>query len=319
MYLKPLFAAVSLCILAGSALAETRSITDDLGRTIEVPADPQRVAVLHDRSLTTPLIELGVIPVGSHGRTTPDGKPFIRGSIILTGYDFDNSDIAYLGGRPVDIEAVAAVKPDLIITSTWQNTNLDQLSAIAPTVVVDKDKNGAFGVFPLLAKVTSTEDVLARLETRYQAQIKQIRRLIATEEITVNKFQAAKGGFYVLNTYFTLGKVLRDAGFRFPARIDAIPEGSPYEILSPESMQELDADVLFMSYRTDRNQTPQDALDAIEAIVPGWCDLMHACREGQLVILPRAEAISASYDALMALSMTVLAALSSNEIVKKPD
>ena len=318
MSLKPLFAAMSLCILAGTALAETRSVTDDLGRTIDVPADPQRIAVLHDKNLGTPLIELGVVPVGSHGRKTADGKPFIRGSITVTGYDFDNSDIAYLGGNPADIEAVAAVKPDLIITSTWQNTDVDQLSAIAPTVVVDTTKRGAIGVFPLLAEATSTEDVLARMETRYQAQIKQIRRLIPTEEITVSKLQGTKDGFYTMHTYSTLGKVLRDAGFSFPARIDAIPEGSA-ERLSPESLQELDADVIFMTYRTDKNQTPQDALDAVEALVPGWCELMHACREGQLVILPRAEATSASYDALMAMSMAVLATLSSNEIVKKPD
>ena len=44
-----------------------------------------------------------------------------------------------------------------------------------------------------------------------------------------------------------------------------------------------------------------------------------ACRVNQLVILPRAEATSASYDALMAMSMAVLATLSSNEIVRKAD
>ena len=318
MSFKRFFIVLGLCALTLPAGAETRSVTDDLGRMVEVPTDPQRIAVLHDKNLGTPLIELGVIPVGSHGRKTSDGKPFIRGSITVTGYDFDNSDIAYLGGNPADVEAVAAVSPDLIITSAWQNTDVDQLSAIAPTVVVDTGQRGTIGVFPLLAQATSTEDVLARMETRYQAQIEQIRRLIPTGEITVSKFQGIRDGLYVEHTYSTLGKVLRDAGFRFPERIDAIPAGTA-ETLSGESLQELDADVIFMTYRTDQKQTPQDALDAVEAIVPGWCDLMHACREGQLVILPRAEATSASYDALMAMSMAVLATLSSNEIVRKAD
>ena len=319
MSLKPLFAAMSLCILAGSALAETRSVTDDLGRAVEVPADPQRIVVLHDTVLATPLIELGMIPVGSTGRKAADGRTFMRGSITVTGYDFDNSDIVYLGSRPIDIEAIAAIKPDLIITLVWRE-GVDQLSALAPTLVVDPAlRRDTIGIFPLLAQATSTEDVLARLETRYQAQIEQIRRLIPTEEITVSKLLGSEEGLHAWHSYGTLGKVLRDAGFRFPDIIETIPEDAGETLFSAESLQEFDADVIFMTYRTDQNQTPQDAIDAVEALVPGWCELMHACREGQLVILPRAEAISGSYDALMALSMTVLTALSSNEIVKKPD
>ena len=312
-----LYLTLAALVAATPALAETRSVTDDLGRTIEVPADPQKIAVLHDKNLGTPLIELGVIPVGSHGRETADGKPFIRGSITVTGYDFDNSEIAYLGGNPADVEAVALAAPDLIITSTWQNADVDQLSAIAPTVVVDTTARGTIGVFPLLAEATSTEDVLARMETRYQAQIAQIKRLVATGDITVSKLQGVDDGFFVQHTYSALGKVLRDAGFQFPERVNAIPEGTG-ETLSAEALPDLDADVIFMTYRTDRNQVPQDALDAVEAVVPGWCDLSHACREGQVVILPRAEATSASYDALMAMSMAVLAVFSYGDVAKKP-
>ena len=309
---------VTLAVSASSAFGQTRTITDDLERTVDVPADPQRIVVLHDKNLGTPLIELGVIPVGSHGRETSGGVPFIRGSITVTGYDLDNSDIAYVGGNPADIEAVATAAPDLIITSTWQNAAVDQLAAIAPTVVVDTTARGTIGVFPLLAKATSTEDLLGRLETRYDAQIAQIKRLVPTADITVSKLQGISDGIYVQHTYSALGKVLRDAGFQFPDRVNAIPEGSA-ETLSAEALTDLDADVIFMTYRTDRNQTPQDALDAMEALVPGWCDLMHACRTGQMVILPRAEATSASYDALMAMSMAVLATFSTGDIVKKPE
>ncbi|MGR3491221.1 MAG: ABC transporter substrate-binding protein [Shimia sp.] len=307
----------TLCTISSAAVAqETRSVTDDLGRTVEVPADPQRIVVLHDKNLGTPLIELGVIPVGSHGRETSAGEPFIRGSITVTGYDFDNSDIAYMGGNPADVETIAATRPDLILTSTWQNADVDQLSAIAPTVVVDTTARGTIGVFPLLAEATSTEDALARLETRYEAQIAQIRRLVPTEEITVSKLQAAGEDLFVQHTYSALGKVLRDAGFQFPDAVNAIPEGG-VERWSAERIQDLDADVIFMTYRTDREQVPQDARDAVEALVPGWCDLLHACREDQLVILPRAEATSASYDALMAMSMAVLATFSQGHIVPK--
>lgn len=307
--------AAAVAVLALPAAAQdTRLVTDDLDREVEVPTDPQRIAVLHDKNLGTPLIELGVLPVGSHGRVTAGGEPFIRGSITVTGLDFDNSAIEFLGGNPADLERIAAVQPDLIITSTWQDADVTQLSQIAPTVVVDTTARGTIGVFPLLAEATSREEELAVLEQRYEAQIEQIRRIVDTGNITVSVLQGVSDGLYVQHTYSALGKVLRDAGFRFPEAVDAIPEGS-FETWSAERLPDLDADVIFMTYRTDQEQVPQDARDAVDALVPGFCDLLHACRAGQMVILPRAEATSASYDALMAMAMAVLAAMSSNEIV----
>ncbi|MEO1223077.1 MAG: ABC transporter substrate-binding protein [Pseudomonadota bacterium] len=317
--MRYLILAATIAALAFPAAAQdTRLVTDDLGREVEVPTDPQRIAVLHDKNLGTPLIELGVLPVGSHGRVTAGGEPFIRGSITVTGLDFDNSPIEFLGGNPADLERIAAVEPDLIITSTWQDADVAQLSQIAPTVVVDTTMRGTIGVFPLLAEATSREAELAVLEQRYEAQIEQIRRIVDTENITVSVLQGVSDGLYVQHTYSALGKVLRDAGFRFPDAVDAIPEGT-FETWSAERLPDLDADVIFMTYRTDREQVPQDARDAVEALVPGFCDLLHACRSGQMVILPRAEATSASYDALMAMAMAVLAAVSSNEIVPMPE
>ncbi|MEM9798219.1 MAG: ABC transporter substrate-binding protein [Pseudomonadota bacterium] len=309
--------AVVFALAFPAAAQDMRMVTDDVGRNVQVPADPQRIAVLHDKNLGTPLIELGVIPVGSHGRTTAEGEPFIRGSIRVTGYDFGNSGITYLGGNPIDLEVVAAVRPDLILTSTWQNADVDQLQAIAPTVVIDTGKRETIEVFPLLAEATGTEDVLARLQTRYNAQIDQLRAL-APNDVTVAVMQGVDGEVFVQHTYSALGRVLRDAGFAFPPAVDAIPEGS-FERWSAERLPELDADVVFLTYRNDAGQTPADAIAAMEAVLPSFCDILHACREGQMVILPRDEATSASYDALMALSLVVLSEMTSTEIVRRTE
>ena len=77
-----LFAA-GLLLLAGLAPAfaqETRSFTDDTGRVVDIPVAPLRIVSLQDLAITVPLLELGVTPVGSHGRTTAEGVPFIRAS-----------------------------------------------------------------------------------------------------------------------------------------------------------------------------------------------------------------------------------------------
>lgn len=49
---------------------------------------------------------------------------------MLTGIDFDNSDITFIGTADIDIEAIAAAKPDLIITEPTRNTPVEQLEKL---------------------------------------------------------------------------------------------------------------------------------------------------------------------------------------------
>src|SRR5690606_29945464 len=178
--------AVLALSVAPAFAQETRSFTDDAGRSVEIPVDPQRIASLQDLSITIPLIELGVYPVASHGRTTEAGEGFIRSSKVLTGVDFDNSDIEFLGNAPIDLEALAALEPDLIVVNpNWNYGSLEQVEIIAPTVVLDDTVRGDFGMYEALAEITGTTDTLAILKGRYDSQIEQIRRLIDTESISV--------------------------------------------------------------------------------------------------------------------------------------
>ncbi|MCD7058680.1 ABC transporter substrate-binding protein [Pelagibacterium xiamenense] len=297
---------------------QTVTFTDDAGRTVEIPADPQRIAALHDLSITVPLIELGVYPAASHGRTTEEGVGFIRSSKVLTGVDFDNSDIQFVGNLPVDIEAVAIVEPDLIITTPWQTTPVEQLEAIAPTIVLDDTVRGDLGMYETLAEITGTEDALAVLEGRYESQIEQIKRLIDTSDISVNVIQGVNGEVLSWHTYGGLGRVLRDAGFQFPQRVDAIPEGD-FERMSAETFPELDADFLFVTYRTDTLETPDDAIAYLEEVMPNFCDFLHACRENQMIVMPREEASASSYYGLGVMAYTIISHISGRDFTPKPD
>ncbi len=55
--------------------------------------------------------------------------------------------------------------------------------------------------------------------------------------------QANNGKVTVHHSYHALGRVLRDAGFRFPSLIDKIPDGQRIDV-SAEQLPELDADLL---------------------------------------------------------------------------
>lgn len=314
---------LSICLTFALAISpalaqDTRSFTDDLGRVVEIPVDPQRIVSLHDLSITVPLIELGVFPVGSHGRTTEAGEGFIRSSKVLTGVDFDNSDIAFVGNLPADVEAVAALEPDLIITTSWQTASVEQLETIAPTIVLDDAQREGNAMYRILAEITGTEAAYAILESRYQSQIAQIRRLIDTESISVNVIQGVNGEVLSWHTYGGLGTVLRDAGFQFPQRVEDMEPGS-FERMSAEALPELDADFLFATFRTDSLEVPADAIRYLEEVAPGFCDFLHACRNNQMIVMPREEASANSYYALGVMAYTVVSHISGRNFTPKPE
>ncbi|MGL5241558.1 MAG: ABC transporter substrate-binding protein [Kluyvera ascorbata] len=286
-----------LWLISAVAGAQTQAFTDDLGRVVQVPEHPKRIVSMHDLDITIPLIELGVPPVASHGRTRPDGSHYLRASAELTGVDFENSDIAFIGTADIDLEAVAAAKPDLIITEPNRNVPIEQLAKIAPTVSIDHLLGSAPRIYSKLAQLTGTQARLAVLDHRYQTQIAQLKQTVDTQNISVSVIQANNGKVTVHHSYHSLGRVLRDAGFRFPPLIERIPDGQRIDV-SAEQLPDLDADFVFATWRSDTGGKPQDELNEMEKVMPGWCDFMRACRTGHYVLLPRDEVISNSYAAL---------------------
>lgn len=277
---------------------------------------PQRIVSLHDLDITIPLIELGVLPVASHGRTRPDGSHFLRSSGLLTGVDFDNSPIRFIGTADIDIEAVAAAKPDLIITEPGRNTPIEQLEKIAPTVSIDHLLGGAPRIYAKLAELTDTRARLAILERRYQEQIKQLRHVVETRQITVSVLQANSGKITVHHSYHSLGRVLRDAGFRFPPLVDAIPDGGRIDV-SAEQLPELDADYVFDTWRADTGGKPADEIADMNRVMPGFCEFLQACRQGHYILLSRDEVISNSFAALGLLVAQVQSHLSGRTLPEK--
>lgn len=299
-------------LLAAPVLAqESRSFTDDLDRTVEIPVDPQRIVALHDIDITVPLLEMGVIPVGSHGRALEGGSPEISGAYFLTGIDFGNSQIANLGHQPADIEAVAAAAPDLIITTPWQTLPVEQLEQIAPTVSLDTNIHGKFGVYERLAEITGNQAQLIAMEARYAEQIAEIRRLIDTENITVNVFRGSgDGGINQWGRFGTIGRVLVDAGFDFPDTVPTEPKAGP---LNGEALQDADADYIFVPFFAPR-ETPADAIASLEAVSPNFCDFLEACRNNRLIVLPNREITAGTYYGLGVTASLILSHMSGRNL-----
>ena len=75
---------------------------------------------------------------------------------------------------------------------------------------------------------------------------------------------------------------------------------------------------MFDSFRADRNETPADADKRMSEVLPGYCDLLWACQNGQLFRLPREEIYAISYESLSTAVNMLTALLSAQDIQKRP-
>ena len=280
----------TLAALAIPAMAqETRSFTAANG-TFDIPVAPQRIVALNDQIVALPLYELGAPVVGSAGRTDADGNHFLRGGMDTLGIDYANTDIAYVGGfNGLDIEAIAALQPDLIIGGTYTDPEVaEQLQSVAPTLLID---NGALGLADTLRTLADVSGKAGNFEARYQRYLGNVERLksfiedpAAISATMTFMFPAGEELWVYRSGLGAIAQVLADVGFAQPAAVAALPESQAS--WSAELIQDLDADFIFGFYRQQPDATPETIFAAYEKFAPGWCQALTACQNDQFVLLP---------------------------------
>ncbi|MGB3338166.1 MAG: ABC transporter substrate-binding protein [Devosia sp.] len=287
-----LFAAAFVFAALMPAFAqETRSFTAANG-TFDIPVAPLRIVALNDQIVALPLYELGANVVGSAGRTDANGGHFLRGGMDTLGIDYANTDIAYIGGfNALDVEAIAALQPDLIIGGPYTDAAVaEQLQKVAPTLIIDNNELGIIETMRTLADITGqTGNFEARLE-RYQDNVTRTRGFIESpQDISVTMtFVFPEGAeMWVYKHAGNLGaiaQVVRDLGFKETSAVAALADNETN--FSAELIQDLDADFIFGFYRQQPDATPASVNAAYETFAPGWCQALTACQNGQFILLP---------------------------------
>lgn len=305
--MKLLFAAAAMLagLLAGPALGQdTRTFAAGHG-TVTVPVHPLRIVSLHDLSITLPLVEFGATErvVGSHGRLEEDNIPYIRGAKELYETSFDTTDIAFLGVfGETDLELIAGLEPDLIIGRLGNDDALlANLQKLAPTVLLDQQKLGFFGSMQAVADLAGVLPDYERQFARYQAQIAEFKRLVPhAADISVAILQPwPEDGYIAANKqYYALSQVALDAGLSMPSLIAELDE--PSLDMSPELLPEVDADFIFTTYEGlyPGQRSPDEIRAAFETLVPGYCQVLSACRNNQMVFIARTPIYSSSFRSL---------------------
>ena len=233
--------------------ASTRIVTDFAGNDVEVPAAPQRVVGIGWQRTGVMLASLGFQPVGITGSAEDTWRAQMAQTLSESEVDLDAID--YLGAWPPNYEAIAAAEPDLIFTLVGDDEMNDQLTEIAPTVVLETDAwPEALDGERLMADLVGKSDVFEQRLTAYQDRVDAVREALGdgVGDLTYTYMDHYLGDENYIYSVAGLGDwfpgpvVLRDLGIEpEPAMLDAVGEEYFLE-LSLERLPDVDADLFFV-------------------------------------------------------------------------
>ena len=224
-----------------------RTIEHFRGST-EIPSQPKRIVAL-DNSFTDATLLLESPLVGYVDYREP-GLPDYLGS-TRDEFAVDAISVGTVGA--VSLEKIAALQPDLIISAEVRDgKNYEQLSAIAPTVFTQTTgptwKANIRLVGEALGKEDLAEQKIGEYEARAAAVGSAVNKAANNPVISVVRFAGEPTARLYRTTSFS-GIVLEDAGLARPSNQgpDPADPGNIMMKISPELINEADADVIFVS------------------------------------------------------------------------
>lgn len=251
---------------------KTITVTDVRGE-VEIPAEPKRIVDLSGNSDILALIGYKVI--GTANSDAYDYTKFpsyleetLQGAEIL-GYSMQDT---------MDIEAVMNLNPDLIIISTVQEKMYDQLSEIAPTVMIQLEALNWKDDVRAFAEVFDKEEEANKWLADYELKAKEAGDAIKAEygeDTTYLSFLASGGQFFVFDGAGFGNVLYEDMGL-------AKPEGMPEQtdislpVVTYEGLAAIQSDYIFLI------ATDEDLAELEKNAI--WNSLP-AVKEGHVVVL----------------------------------
>ncbi|WP_211245652.1 ABC transporter substrate-binding protein [Actinomadura oligospora] len=235
--------ALSACGGSGdsSASGATHLVKHAMGET-RVPDDPKKIVVLDTDKVDT-LATLGLTPAGA---TVPDqqaGMPKYLGPGLAKVKSVGTT-------QQPDVEAIAALKPDLILGSKFRMEKYySQLSKIAPTVFTDQVGITWKQNFLLDAEAVGKKAEGERRLKEYEDRARQVGRSFgdpAKLKVSVIRFMPDEIRQYGPDSFS--GIVLRDTGLSRPdAQMLKDKSDKRFAPLSPERVDQADGDFVFVA------------------------------------------------------------------------
>ena len=255
----------------------TRTFLDVYGQPIQVPDNPQRIVAIHDNNGGAQLLSLGAPVVGLP----------VRGG-TFTSEISDVFDVEGIGGvgevYEPDIEAIIALKPDLIVGEGYAGQGMDQfmgdgahdlLAEIAPVVYIDTFRS-VEEVMTDFAYLLGGEyfDVAAQQKAELDTLIADLTTVIGEEWATVTASYVARHDTAgTLQTSGPTGTAFTDVLTRVgvawvPLVLEAgWPQNGGYlGDISNERINEFDADLLVVDAFWEQTLLDDPLFESLEVV-----------------------------------------------------
>lgn len=239
---------ISLLTLTACGSTNNHSNTEmitvkDVRGEVEIPKEAKRIVDLSGNSDILSI--LGYQVIGTANSDAYDYTKFpsylkdtLKGAKIL-GYSMQDT---------MDIEAVMNLEPDVIVISTVQEKMYEQLTKIAPTIMIQNEaldwKENIHHMAEIFQRTKQAETWLSAYETKAEKLSQSIKNKYG-KDTNYLSFLASGGQFFVFS----------DAGFGDVLYNDlglAKPKGMPKQsdislpVVTYEGLAEIDADYIFL-------------------------------------------------------------------------
>lgn len=264
---------------------EMVTVTDARGE-VQIPAEPKRIVDISGNSDILSI--LGYSVVGTANSDAYDYTKFptyleetLKGATIL-GYSMQNE---------MDVEAILALDPDLIVISSVQEGMYKQLQEVAPTVMIELAQIDWTDDLMEVANIFGkTKEAEAWLSSYREAAKKAGDELKSTygEDTSYLAFLASGGSIFVFDAAGTGSILYEDMGLKKP---EGMPEQSDISlpVVAYEGLAAIDADYIFAI------GTDEDLKALTESSI--W-KTIPAVKEGKVVELPASPYFNMGYSSI---------------------
>ncbi|MBO1579622.1 ABC transporter substrate-binding protein [Bacillus sp. XF8] len=238
-----LFAACSSDKKA-DAKTEERTVQHAKGE-IKIPANPKKIADLSGS--TEELLIFGMKPIITANTSQEKIDAHIADKLK------DVKPVGSAWGDKINIEAVAAAKPDLILVNNRQEKIYDQLSKIAPTVMLKTPLDQWRPKFEELGKIFDKEKETTAWFKKYDEKASKLHdKIVAkTGDAKFMKMAAYPNAFRIYGDYGYGSVIFKD--LKLPA-VSGTPTDKPLVQVQKEALIDYNPDYLFVFTTGDGSQ-----------------------------------------------------------------
>ncbi|SFE25130.1 iron complex transport system substrate-binding protein [Paenibacillus algorifonticola] len=251
---------------SNEAVNATKTVKNPNGEEVVIPLKPRRIADLS--GATEELLLLGIEPIasanadyGNQSELSPTIKDHMsKDTINLDWY-----------AEPINIETVTAADPDLIILGATFNTEMyEQLSQIAPTIIIPHAYYEWRERFSFLAELFNEEEKMKQWIADYDAAATEWKEKLAPviKDESFGMVETYPNNIVIYSTTGSAELIYKDLGFK---RTEGIPDPEDWggKEISLEGLSTINPDNMLIMENAENKMANSNVWNNITAVQKG--------------------------------------------------